>query len=100
MFATDLNGQLVFIDGADEKLHIPREYAEVTTKERPPEYSNVKGFKVKWNSIDHYRVVQKIGRGKYSEVFSGVHVENYQKVCIKILKPVRKFKILREVKIL
>jgi casein kinase II subunit alpha len=30
----------------------------------------------------------------------GVHSKNLQKVCIKLLKPVRKFKILREIKIL
>lgn len=41
-----------------------------------------------------------MGRGKYSEVFEGLHTENQQKVCIKVLKPVRHAKILREVKIL
>lgn len=41
-----------------------------------------------------------MGRGKYSEVFIGLNIKNKQKVCIKVLKPVRKFKILREVKIL
>lgn len=53
-----------------------------------------------WGSISDYRVIQKIGRGKYSEVFVGVHSKNLQRVCIKLLKPVRKFKILREIKIL
>lgn len=33
-------------------------------------------------------------------MFSGLNTQNQQKVCIKLLKPVRKFKILREVKIL
>ena len=70
------------------------------TKERPPEYSNSDLLKIKWNSLDDYRVIQKVGRGKYSEVFEGVNTLNRQKVCIKILKPVRHSKILREVKIL
>lgn len=50
--------------------------------------------------MDPYEVVQKIGRGKYSEVFDGVNVVNNQKVVVKILKPVKKEKIRREIKIL
>jgi casein kinase II subunit alpha len=44
--------------------------------------------------------VRKIGRGKYSEVFEGINVVNYQKCVIKVLKPVKKKKIKREIKIL
>ena len=40
------------------------------------------------------------GRGKYSEVFEGINVTNYQKCVIKVLKPVKKKKIKREIKIL
>jgi casein kinase II subunit alpha len=41
-----------------------------------------------------------LGRGKYSEVFEGINVANYQKCVIKVLKPVKKKKIKREIKIL
>lgn len=41
-----------------------------------------------------------VGRGKYSEVFEGINVVNYQKCVIKVLKPVKKKKIKREIKIL
>lgn len=41
-----------------------------------------------------------IGRGKYSEVFEGINVVNYQKCVVKVLKPVKKKKIKREIKIL
>lgn len=41
-----------------------------------------------------------MGRGKYSEVFEGLDVDKNQKVVIKILKPVKKKKIKREIKIL
>ncbi len=44
--------------------------------------------------------MKKIGRGKYSEVFAGVNVVNNTKCVIKILKPVKKKKIKREIKIL
>jgi casein kinase II subunit alpha len=41
-----------------------------------------------------------VGRGKYSEVFEGFHSGNSEKCVIKILKPVKKKKIKREIKIL
>jgi casein kinase II subunit alpha len=44
--------------------------------------------------------VRKVGRGKYSEVFEGVNVVNDEKCIIKVLKPVKKKKIKREIKIL
>lgn len=47
-----------------------------------------------------YAVNRQSGRGKYSEVFEGINVTNYQKCVIKVLKPVKKKKIKREIKIL
>lgn len=41
-----------------------------------------------------------MGRGKYSEVFEGINIVNNEKCIIKILKPVKKKKIKREIKIL
>ena len=49
---------------------------------------------------DDYEVVRKIGRGKYSEVFAGINSVNDTKCVVKILKPVKKKKIKREIKIL
>ncbi|KAH9608432.1 hypothetical protein KSS87_008705 [Heliosperma pusillum] len=49
---------------------------------------------------DDYEVVRKIGRGKYSEVFEGINVNSNERCVIKILKPVKKKKIKREIKIL
>ena len=42
---------------------------------------------------DDYEVVRKVGRGKYSEVFEGINVNNNEKCIIKILKPVKKKKV-------
>ena len=50
--------------------------------------------------IEDYVVVQKLGKGKYSEVFEATHLPNSSKCVIKILKPVKKRKIQREIKIL
>ncbi len=51
--------------------------------------------------------MKKIGRGKYSEVFSGIDVARPsperpegERCVIKVLKPVKKKKIKREIKIL
>ncbi|KAJ3333870.1 hypothetical protein HDU76_002196 [Blyttiomyces sp. JEL0837] len=51
-------------------------------------------------SQENYEIVRKLGRGKYSEVFEGVNVVNNEKCVIKVLKPVKKKKIKREIKIL
>lgn len=55
---------------------------------------------MQWGEQDDYQVVCKVGRGKYSEVFEGIRVSDGSKVIIKILKPVKKKKIKREIKIL
>lgn len=45
-------------------------------------------------------MVRKIGRGKYSEVFEGAKAAGGTRCVVKILKPVKKKKIKREIKIL
>mmetsp|Transcript_36769 Transcript_36769/g.89500 ORF Transcript_36769/g.89500 Transcript_36769/m.89500 type:complete len:347 (-) Transcript_36769:377-1417(-) len=67
---------------------------------RPKEYWDYDSLQVEWGNQDNYEVVRKVGRGKYSEVFEGINVTNNTKVIIKILKPVKKKKIKREIKIL
>jgi casein kinase II subunit alpha len=42
----------------------------------------------------------KLGRGRYSEVFRAVDLLNNKDVVVKILKPVKKVKVRREIKIL
>lgn len=69
-------------------------------KQKPDVYWNSELLKLNWSSLEDYRVIQKVGRGKYSEVFEGVNSTNKCKVCIKVLKPVRHLRILREVKVL
>jgi len=68
---------------------------------KPREYWDYENLQVSWGEQDDYEVVRKVGRGKYSEVFEGVRAENDDQKCIiKILKPVKKKKIKREIKIL
>ncbi|XP_059624000.1 casein kinase II subunit alpha-like [Cornus florida] len=67
---------------------------------RPKDYWDYESLTVQWGEQDDYEVVRKVGRGKYSEVFEGIHCSNNEKCIIKILKPVKKKKIKREIKIL
>jgi len=77
----------------------PRLYAQVNAT-RPREYWDYEMLQINWGNQDHYEVVRKIGRGKYSEVFEGINSVTGDKCVIKILKPVKKKKIKREIKIL
>ena len=67
---------------------------------RPKEYWDYESIAVQWGEQEDYEVIRKVGRGKYSEVFEGVNVVNDERCVIKILKPVKKKKIRREIKIL
>ncbi len=74
-------------------------YATVN-QEQPREYWNYERFQPVWREQDDYEVIRRLGRGKYSEVFEGVTVDADEKVVVKILKPVKKKRIKREIKIL
>ncbi|EER39040.1 casein kinase subunit II [Histoplasma capsulatum H143] len=76
-----------------------RVYADVN-QQMPKSYWDYDSVNISWGVLENYEVVRKIGRGKYSEVFEGINVVNYQKCVIKVLKPVKKKKIKREIKIL
>ena len=77
----------------------PRLYAH-TCVTRGPAYSAYEADSLNWGTQANYEIVKKIGRGKYSDVFDGVNLTTNEKVVIKILKPVKKAKIKREIHIL
>ena len=79
--------------------YVPKFYAKVCD-EKPKEYSDYENTKVAWGKPDNYELIKKIGRGKYSEVFDGIDTSTNIRCVIKILKPVKKVKIKREIKIL
>eukprot|EP00164_Ancoracysta_twista_P003830 GFYU01005139.1.p1 GENE.GFYU01005139.1~~GFYU01005139.1.p1 ORF type:complete len:333 (-),score=104.44 GFYU01005139.1:4-1002(-) len=78
---------------------LARVYADVNPN-RPRDYWDYENLVVSWGNQDEYEIIRKVGRGKYSEVFEGNKVQTREKCIIKILKPVRKKKIKREIKIL
>merc|ERR1712179_518555 len=76
-----------------------RVYCDVNTH-RPRECWDYESHVIEWGQQDNYQLIKKLGRGKYSEVFEGINITNNDKVVVKILKPVKKKKIKREIKIL
>ena len=83
-----------------EQLSLPKYYANVC-KEMPKEYSNYSNYQIRFDgNINDYEIGEKIGRGKYSDVFKGYDCKRDKKAIIKILKPVRSDKYRREIKIL
>ena len=81
---------------------LPRYYAEACSS-RPASYWDYENHEVRWGSPENYELVRKIGRGKYSEVFEGVVLaqeSEVSKCVVKVLKPVKKKKIKREILIL
>uniref|UniRef100_A0A8K9UXU5 non-specific serine/threonine protein kinase n=1 Tax=Oncorhynchus mykiss TaxID=8022 RepID=A0A8K9UXU5_ONCMY len=76
-----------------------RVYADVNTL-KSREYWDYEAHVPSWSNQEDYQLVRKLGRGKYSEVFEAININNNEKVVVKILKPVKKKKIKREIKIL
>lgn len=76
-----------------------RVYRDVNSQ-RPPEYYEYEALQIEWGNQSNYEITAKLGRGKYSEVFAGYNMRDGSQCVIKILKPVKKAKIKREIKIL
>jgi len=79
--------------------NVARAYPDVNDK-KDKTYWDYENYTPTWHSQENFEVVRKIGRGKYSEVFEGIDISKNAPIVIKILKPVKKKKIKREVKIL
>ena len=82
-------------------MSVSRVYADAN-ESRGREWWDYDNLALQWGTQDHFEILQKVGRGKYSEVFEGVNMSTstYDKCIIKVLKPVKKKKIKREIKIL
>ncbi|KAH7286999.1 hypothetical protein KP509_32G032400 [Ceratopteris richardii] len=76
-----------------------RVYADVNLL-RPKEYCDYENFELQWGNQDNYEVLRELGRGRYSDVFEGLNIVDQQSCTIKILKPIKKRKVKREIKVL
>lgn len=79
--------------------HVSRVYAEAC-RSQPEEYYEYDQLVLEYGSVDNYWVTRKLGRGKYSEVFEGVNCCNDEQCVIKVLKPIKKRKIKKEIAVL
>jgi casein kinase II subunit alpha len=82
------------------KLRYVAKVFDDVNEQKPREYWDYEIFTPQYGDQEKYEIVQKIGRGKYSEVFEGVDITTNERCVIKILKPVKKKKIKREILIL
>ncbi|CAL5326164.1 unnamed protein product [Camellia sinensis] len=94
-----LSTPIIITNNNDAAMSKARVYSDVNVL-RPRDYWDYESHTVQWGDQDDYEVVRKVGRGKYSEVFEGININNNERCVIKILKPVKKKKIKREIKIL
>ncbi|TNY20577.1 casein kinase II catalytic subunit, partial [Rhodotorula diobovata] len=65
-----------------------------------PAWFEYDDLQLNWGRQDFYEVTRKVGRGKYSEVFEGVDIRSNSLVVLKVLKPIKKKKVKRELKVL
>ncbi|CAN3357634.1 casein kinase II subunit alpha [Diutina catenulata] len=84
---------------AKDTPSVARVYADVLAS-KPQSYWDYDDVQIQWNSQENYEIIKKLGRGKYSEVFLGVDLTQGTKCVIKVLKPVKRKKIKREISIL
>ncbi|KAF9907700.1 Casein kinase II subunit alpha [Lobosporangium transversale] len=85
------------------KVKLPNSVARVhadANEKLGRDYWDYESFSLQWGIQDNYEIIRKVGRGKYSEVFEGIDITTGEKRCIKVLKPIKKKKIKREIKIL
>lgn len=83
-----------------KKLSESRVYTDANQL-RSQDYWDYENTIIEWSTNNkYYEIENKVGRGKYSEVFQGVQLSTKKSIVIKMLKPVKKKKIKREIKIL
>jgi casein kinase II subunit alpha len=77
----------------------PRLYSDVNF-DKSQEEMDLSSVHITWGKQESYEILRKLGRGKYSDVYEGLDMATQGKIVIKILKPIKRSKVLREVKIL
>ena len=80
---------------------LPKYYAnaveQIRKKSNDNSYGDYSNSTVVFNWQDDYEIISKIGRGRYSEVFEALNLLTNERVVVKMLKPVKKEKVRREI---
>lgn len=81
--------------------HLPKFYAnaveDIRQRQKNAGYGDYANSTVHFNWQDDYEIISKIGRGRYSEVFEALNLLTNERVVVKMLKPVKKEKVRREI---
>lgn len=77
-----------------EPTALNKEKHTINMRRRNSNFSEIK------RDCNRYEFIKPLGRGKYSDVYEAMDPVEKRKVVIKLLKPVRKAKIGREISIL
>jgi len=80
--------------------NVSRVYADANDKKPKSWWDYEHSPLMSFGKQSDYEIVRRLGRGKYSEVFEGVAIQLGKPCTIKVLKPVKQKKILREIKVL
>lgn len=88
---------MVAPEGAATSL--PRRYHDINLH-KPREYWDYEILAINWGCQDEYGVGKKIGHGRYGEVYEGIRFSSGEKCVVKILKPVQRHRLKREICIL
>ena len=80
---------------------LPKYYAhaveQIRSREKDYAYADYANSAVIFGWQDDYEIISKIGRGRYSEVFEALNLLSNERVVVKMLKPVKKEKVRREI---
>lgn len=68
-------------------LKVSRQTRQLVLRLREQFQPGVEVFLAGLSPADLYLCTQKIGRGKYSEVFDAINIRNSQPCVVKVLKP-------------
>lgn len=80
-------------------LSVSKVYQNININ-RTPSYWDYEKIDLVFKEQKKYKIIKKIGKGKYSEVFSGIDLGNKRLCVLKVLKAVKLRKVQREIKIL
>lgn len=94
-----LMGKLVNLFRRFISSKLPRLHKDANSH-HPEDYFKYESIPYKIGYMDDYEIIRKLGHGKYSEVYEGIDIMNNIPVTIKLLRPVNKSKVTREIRIL